>query len=330
MPDMRAAYYTRFGTPRDVLNIGRVPLPALGPDDVRVRMAAAGINPVDWKIMGGLRSAQMPHPVVVPGGDGAGFIDAVGERVAASRMAEHVWVHNGATRRAFGTAAEWCIVPADLAVTLPEGVASDVGACLGIPALTAYRAVLCDGPVAGQTLLVIGGAGGVGNYAVQFAKLHGARVISTVSSPAKAADALAAGADHVVDYHATDAVRQILAFTEGNGVDRIVETNFGGNLALTIAVLRQRGVVSVYGSSADMMPRLPVTELLRKEARLHFVGVLGAPADERERAVHAVSTLLARGALYHRVGAHFTLERAVDAFEAAMAGRLVGKVILTP
>src|ERR1700676_3666500 len=210
MTRMRAAFYTRFGTPRNVLEIGELPAPEPIPGEVRVRLAVSGVNPVDWKIMAGQRSPFMPFPRIIPHSDGAGVVDAVGAGVLPSRLGERVWVMTARVRPALGTAAEYITVPSEQATTLPDRVPIEVGACLGIPAMTAHRVLTIDGPIRGQTLLITGGAGAVGNYAIQIAKLKGAHVIATVSSPDKARHALAAGADHVVDYRASAVGERVL------------------------------------------------------------------------------------------------------------------------
>src|SRR5688572_8317455 len=178
---MRAAWYEKIGPAGEVLQVGEMPAPEPGPGEVRVRIHASGVNPSDWKTRAGLR--PMTFPRVIPHSDGAGIIDRVGVGVPESRLGDRVWTWNAQWKRPFGTAAEFVVLPAEQAVSLPDGVAFDEGACLGIPALTAHRAVTIDGSVESQTVLVSGGAGAVGSYAIQFAKLLGAsRIIATVSS----------------------------------------------------------------------------------------------------------------------------------------------------
>jgi NADPH:quinone reductase len=325
---MRAAFYTRFGTPRNVLEIGELPAPEPVPGEVRVRLAVSGVNPVDWKIMAGQRSPFMPFPRIIPHSDGAGVVDAVGAGVLPSRLGERVWVMNGQVRRAFGTAAEYITVPSEQATTLPDGVPIEVGACLGIPAMTAHRVLTIDGPIRGQTLLITGGAGAVGNYAIQIAKLKGAHVIATVSSPDKARHALAAGADHVVDYRASAVGERVLELTGGEGVDRIVETDLAGNLTELLPSLKQGGIVAVYGSATDMSPCIPVASFLLKDVRLHFVSVFVVPAAEQREAIADVTTMMELGELQHTIAARFPLDRVVDAHEMVIAGRQIGKVLV--
>src|SRR5512134_1354215 len=198
---MRAAWYERTGAAREVLQIDDLPTPEPGDGEVRVRLATSGVNPSDVKTRAGLRSATLPFPRIIPHSDGAGVIEAVGAGVPSSRIGERVWIWNAAWKRASGTAAQYVVLPDAQAVRLPDAVPFDAGACLGIPALTALHAVRVDGGVTGKTVLVTGGAGAVGHYAIQMAILSGARrVFATVSSPDKAALAHKAGADLAVDY----------------------------------------------------------------------------------------------------------------------------------
>ena len=229
---MRAAFYERLGPARDVLQIGDLPLPEPAPGEVRVRVDCSGINPSDVKSRMGRRIKEMPFPRVIPHSDGAGVIDALGAGVRTVRLGERVWVWNAARGRPHGTASEYLCLPAEQAVVLPEQTSYEAGACLGIPALTALHAVLMDGGVAGKTVMVAGGAGAVGHYAVQFASLLGAtRVIASASTSQKAALAHQAGADHVVLYKSEPLAERVLDITQGRWVDRAIEVNISANAA---------------------------------------------------------------------------------------------------
>lgn len=217
---MKAAWYERNGPARDVLTVGTMPDPVPGVGEVRVRMIASGVNPSDWKSRSGSR--PMIAPRVIPHSDGAGVIDQVGPGAPSERLGQRVWVWNGQWNRAFGTAAEFIVLPAMQAAPLPSNVSFEEGACLGIPALTAYRAVTIDGSIKGQAVLVTGGAGAVGSYAIQFAQLLGAaKIFATVSSPEKAKHALASGADVAIDYKTEDVAARVKQLTGGDGVDRV-------------------------------------------------------------------------------------------------------------
>src|SRR4051812_31123632 len=218
---MRAAWYERQGAAADVLQIGERDRPEPGPGEVRVRIHASGINPSDT--YGRAGTQPMAFPWVIPHQDGAGVIDAVGADVAPQRIGERVWVYEATYNRQGGTAADYCVVPAARAVRLPDGVDFEVGACLGIPAMTAHRAIFADGPVDGQTVLVTGGAGAVGSTAIQLLVWGGAAVLATVSSEEKASAARASGAAHVINYREQDVAAEVARLSGGAGVDRVVE-----------------------------------------------------------------------------------------------------------
>ncbi|MFW5970027.1 MAG: NADPH:quinone reductase, partial [Halofilum sp. (in: g-proteobacteria)] len=221
---MRAACYEKTGPAADVFRVEEVPLPEPGPGEVRVAVAFSGVNPSDVKTRSGARGGEPPFPRIVPHSDGSGTVDAVGEGVDSGRVGERVWLWNAAWGRPHGTAAEYLVLPAEQAVPLPDGVALETGACLGIPALTAYHAVHCHGGVAGQRVLIAGGAGAVGHSAIQIARAAGAaEIIATVSSGEKASIATAAGADTTIDYRREDVAARIGALTGGTGVDRVIE-----------------------------------------------------------------------------------------------------------
>ena len=234
---MQTAYYERTGA-SDVLQLGELPDPVPGPGEVRVRLRWSGVNPADVKARAGLRNASLPFPRIVPHSDGMGIIDAFGDGVSNTRVGERAWVWNAAWGRPSGTAAQWVVVPQEQAVVLPDEVADAAGASLGIPALTALHANLMAGGVSGKTVLVAGGAGSVGYYAVQFARLLGARhVLATVGDAQKAACADAAGADTVIDYRRDDIVTRVREATHGAGVDRIIEVDMAANAMPDVELL---------------------------------------------------------------------------------------------
>ncbi|MFI9383344.1 NADPH:quinone reductase [Kutzneria sp. NPDC052558] len=324
---MRAAWYGRPGAADDVLVVGEFPEPEPGIGEVRVRLRATGVNPADVKRRAGAGERAMLGPRVVPGDDGAGVIDRVGPRVPAERLGSRVWVHSANHGRALGTSAEYVVVPADRALPLPDNVSFEVGACLGVPALTAHRAVFADGPVAGKTVLVTGGAGAVGHYAIELAKHGGATVLATASSPDKQKSALAAGADHVVDYRSDDAVAEILELA-GGGVQRIVDVAFGANLPLTAAVISANGTIAAYGSDAVAEPALPFYPLMRKGVTIRTVQVFTMPPPAVRAATEHVNRLLADNVLTHPVAARFPLAEIAAAHRLVESGDAVGKVLL--
>lgn len=324
---MRAAYYEANGAADKVLKVGEVETPKPGPGEVRVRLATSGVNPSDVKTRAGT-VRKIAFPRVIPHSDGAGTVDAVGEGVPPSRVGERVWIWNGAWKRPFGTAAEYIALPSRQAVTLPAGVGFEAGACLGIPALTAYHAVTLDGSVKGQTILVHAGAGAVGHYVVQIAKAKGATVIATISSPEKAAHAKAAGADHTVNYKTEDVGARVKDLTGGTGVDRIVDMDITANAKLIPAVLRPKGTVVIYGIGGPEAT-IPAQYCLTSQIQLKFFLVYDLEEPAREAALRDLTSMLAAGALKHAVAKTYPLDRIVAAHQAVESGKAMGNVIVT-
>jgi NADPH:quinone reductase len=322
---MRAAYYETNGPARTVLRVGDVETPSPGPGDVLVRMTISGLNPSDVKSREG-RTRKIAFPRVIPHSDGAGVIEAVGARVPASRVGERVWTWNAQWKRAFGTCAEYVALPADMAVPLPDGVSDESGAFLGIPAMTAYHAVSVAGDA--PTVLVSGGAGGVGHYAIQFAKARGSTVIATVSSEPKAALARAAGADHVIDYKTEDVASRVSSLTGGKGVDAVVEMDVAANARLYPGVLRSRGTVSIYGTGTAEFA-VPGQWLLVNAVALKFVYVYELTADERAAAIRTIDRMLKDGRLINNVALTLPLSEIVAAHEAVEQGAALGNVVVT-
>jgi NADPH2:quinone reductase len=325
---MKAAFYDRLGAAAEVLQFGEWPEPSPGPGEVRVRMRWSGVNPSDVKSRAGLRSKVMPFERVVPHSDGMGVIDVVGPGVDASRVGERVWTWNAAWGRPMGTAAQSVVLPARQAVRLPEGTPDEAGACLGIPALTALHAVLMAGGVAGQRVMVAGGAGAVGHYAVQFARALGAsQVIATISNAQKAEIALEAGADCVINYRDEDATQQVMAASGGHGVNRIIEVDIAANAALDVAVLRPGGDLVVYGSGrADF--NLPFFPLISKNLNLRFFIVYNLTDSDRATAESVLDTLLRRGQVQHRIAQRLPLDRIAQAHHLVESGQAIGNVVV--
>lgn len=325
---MKAAWYERNGPAAEVLELGDMPMPAPGPGDVLVRVKASGVNPSDVKTRAGLR-AKMTLPRIVPHSDGAGIIQAVGAGVDHGRVGERVWLWNGQWQRPFGTCAEYIALPSFQAPHLPDGVPYEAGACLGIPAMTAHRCVFADGPVAGQTILVTGGAGAVGHYAIQLARWGGAKVIATVSGAEKAAHAKAAGADRIVNYKTEDVVQAVKDFTHGKGVDRVIEVEFGGNLSTTLACLKTNGVIATYASSAVMEPKLPFYAMMFQGITLHMVLVYVLSESARRQSIHDINQALVQGALVHAIADTYPLEHIAAAHQRVESGDAIGNVVVT-
>jgi NADPH2:quinone reductase len=325
---MLAAYYERTGPAAEVLRLGELPTPEPRAGEARVRLATSGVNPSDVKTRGGYRTTTLPYPRLVPHSDGAGVIDAVGPGVEARRVGERVWVWNAAWERPMGTAAQSIVLPAAQAVALPPGTDFAAGACLGIPALTALHALRLAGGVAGQAVLVQGGAGAVGHYAVQMARLMGAaRVFATASGDAKAAVAREAGAHEVIDHRREDLATRVAALTGGRGVDRIVEVDLAANAAADLAALRAEGDLVVYGSGQHV-PGIPFGPAIMKNVRVSFFIVYRLNAADRAAALGQLGAWLEAGVLRHRVGARLPLERIAEAHALVEAGGSPGNVVL--
>ncbi len=323
---MKALWYEQLGPAYKVLQYGDLPDPQPLPGEVRVAVHVSGVNPIDVKKRLGGRGT-MPSARIVPHFDGAGVIDAVGEGVDPKRIGERVWLYKAQWNRDFGTAAQFVALPAHLAVPLPEDVDFAVGACLGIPALTAYGAVFADGPVTGKTVLVTGGAGAVGRYAVQFAKLGGARVITTVSNDEKAESAKLAGADEVLNYRTTDIGETVLKLTVAQGVDRVVEVEFGGNLATNLRAVRIGGTIATYASQAVPEPKLPFYDIMYRNLVIRTLVVFQLPDELLSTATREITDWLSAGQLTHEIGERFPLSETVRAHQAVENGA-VGKVLV--
>ncbi|MGH7002475.1 MAG: NADPH:quinone reductase [Alphaproteobacteria bacterium] len=322
---MRIAYYEQNGSAADVLKLGAMDDPRPRPGEVRVRLKTSGVNPSDVKTRAGL-TRKMAFPRVIPQSDGAGDIDMVGDGVPAARMGERVWIWNGQWKRPHGTAAEYIAVPADHAVRLPASTSYEAGACLGIPALTAWQALDLAEAGRGKTLLIAGGAGAVAHYAIQLAKLKGATTIATVSSPAKAKVAREAGADHVIDYKTENVGDRVGEITGKAGVDAVIEVDLTANAALLPRIVRPRGTVVVYGTGAQA--QLPASFCLVSSIRLLFMLVYELAGADRARALADITRLLEENRLKHNVAATFGLDQIVAAHEAQEQAKTIGNIVL--
>jgi NADPH2:quinone reductase len=322
---MRAIQWRRNGPAREVLELVDLPVPEPGAGEVLVRVHASGVNPHDTKARAGWRGQVHTGGPVIPHGDGAGVIVAVGPGVPEARIGERAWLFGA--RHGRGTCVEYLALPAAQAVALPDAVGFAQGGALGVPCLTAHLALFADGPIKDRTVLVQGGAGAVGLAAVRFAARAGARVIATASTPAKREMARAAGAAEVLDYRAADVAETILALTGGRGVDRIVEVDFGANQAVDSAVIAPHGVIAAYSSTREPRPVLDYYAFAKKAVTLRFVQAMLLHGAALDAAVAATSAGLAAGWLRVPVAAVFPLERAAEAHEALEAGA-AGKVVV--
>lgn len=326
MKTMRAVWYRRTGPAREVLEFGEQPLPAPGRGEVRIRLKASGVNPADCNRRAG-RGYTLEAPLVIPHSDGAGIIDALGEGVTSRQVGERVWLYNGQRGRPLGTAAEAITIDADLVSPLPDHVPFEAGACLGIPCMTAHLALTCLGAIENKTVLVTGGAGAVGHYAIQLAKWMGARAITTVSDAGKAADARAAGADMVINYRMENVIDRVREETSGRGVDHVVEVDFGGNIASLSEIVAPQGTIASYASRGNPTPQLPFYAMMRKNVAIRFVLLPSAPIADRRRAQAEVGAFLHTQAV-HRIAAVFPLAECAAAHEAVESGTKRGTVVV--
>jgi len=332
---MRAIVFTRPG-PSTVLELVDRDLPEPGPGEVRVRLVRAGVNPTDWK----RRQNPLEHPEITPGQDGAGVVDAVGDGVDQLSVGDRVWVLLAQREKAHGTAAEYTVQAASHVVPLSDGASYDLGASLGVPAVTAHRALtsaefgpsrLAPGAMDDMTVLVAGGAGAVGNAAIQLARWAGATVVTTVSSPEKGDLATAAGAQHVVNYREGDAEAAILAVAP-DGVDLVVEVAPAQNNELDVAVTRLHATVAIYANNGGDEYTVSLRPTFSKNLRYQYLILYTLDDRLLRAAVEDVSEAVRSGAL--RAGAHagvplhhFPLEDTATAHDAVEAGA-VGKVLL--
>ena len=326
---MKAVWYENVGSARAVLQHGEMPAPAPGPDEVLVRLRASGVNPSDVKARAGLRGGKssMAYPRIIPHSDGAGTIEALGGPSSRFKPGDRVWVANAQWRRAWGTAAEFLAIDESLVFPLPDAVPFEVGAALGIPALTACHAVTGYGPVEGKVVLVSGGAGTVGSLAVQFARQSGAFVVAS-GSLADREQILRTGAHAFVDYRSARLAEEVLRATDGRPLDHVVEVEFGDNIQAVAELLSERSTVVAYGSAKTQKPELPFYSLMFKGVRLELLLVYLLTRQERGAAAARINELLASGALDVAVSTVIPLDECARAHEIVESGKRSGAVIL--
>ncbi|MFE2040608.1 NADPH:quinone reductase [Streptomyces sp. NPDC059477] len=323
---MLASWYDQWGPAAEVLTVGELPDPEPGPGEVRVRVRVSGVNPGDTKKRSGWMSTSMPFPRVIPHSDAAGVLDAVGDGVDSSRIGQRVWVHGAQSYRPFGTAAQYTVVPQDLAVPLPGHLSDDLGASLGIPGITAHRAVFADGPVDGATVLVQGVLGSVGSLAAQLARWGGATVIGTVTRSADLDRVDPAVVSHTVALDQDDPAGSLRAHVP-DGVDRIIEVAFSDNADLDAAVIAGNGVIACY-ATRDGRPRLPFWELLFANVTLRLLGSDDFPARARSQAARDLTAAAAVGDLHIDIAARYPLRDIAQAHDRVDAGSR-GRVLVT-
>ena len=298
---MRAAWFESFGPARQVIKVGEQPRPEPGENEVLVGLKTSGVNPSDVKKRAGSIPNLLDGGLVIPNSDGAGIIEAVGEGVDRSRIGERVWVYQAQFGRRFGTASEYVALDASRAVRLPDNTSFEIGACLGIPAMTAHRCVFADGPVAGQVVLITGGAGRVGYYAIQWAKVAGAAVIASASNPLDEQVCRGLGADQVFNHREPGWGERVKSLNGGKAVDRVVDVEFGANLPEVLQCVRVGGTIATYSSTQVPEPRLPFLRMMYLDLTLRLVIVYSMPEPAKAKAIENITRLLAQDQLQHRI-----------------------------
>ena len=326
---MKAAWFEKFGNAEDVLIYGEYETPSPQKDEVLVHLYASGINPSDTKKRGGSSPSLLSDGPVIPHSDGAGIIEAVGPGVPESRIGERVWLYNAQFGRQHGTAAEYIALKSSQAITLPQNASFEIGACMGIPAMTSHRCVTADGPVEGQTILVTGGAGRVGFYAIQWAKSLGATVIATASSEVSRNVCAEAGADLVTGHPGDDTTASIKDFTAGKGVDRIVEGEFGGNLNHVLNILKTNGTIATYSSMANATPEIPFYQMMFMDITVRYVLVYVMPDSAKIKAALDISDFLEKEKLQHQIAHTLPLANIVEGHQLIEKSGFSGCVVLT-
>ena len=327
---MKAAWYEQFGAPDDVLTVGELEDPKPGPGEVLVRLKASSVNPSDVKKRAGSFPNLLDDGYGSPHSDGAGGSESVGEGGSGDRGGDEVWVYQAQYGRRFGTAAELVTVANERAPLLPEGVTHEVGACLGIAVMTAHRCVFADGPVAGQTILITGGAGRVGHYAIQWAHNAGARVIATASNDQDRQACTEAGADAVVNHREENWSAEVQAATDGQLVDRVVEVEFGANLSEVLKLARIGATIATYSSTQDPQPKLPFYQMMYMDLKIRLVIVYAMPEEAKRGAIADIDEACRTGKLQHRVAHVLGLDEIAKAHVLIESGGFRGCVVVRP
>jgi NADPH:quinone reductase-like Zn-dependent oxidoreductase len=325
---MKATWFESFGPASEVLITGGQPKPVPGAGEVLVRLATSGVNPSDVKKRMGSAPDLLDEGPVIPHSDGAGVIEAAGDGVAADRVGERVWIYEAQWGRRFGSAAEYIAIDARRAVPLPANTSFEVGACIGIPVMPAPRCVFADGPVDGQTLVVTGGVGRVGHYAVQWAAQAGAKVIATASNDKDAESCMAAGALAVVNHRDDDWAKQVVTANDGKPVDRVIDVEFGANLPAVLDMIRTSGTIVSYGSTVVTEPKLPFYRMMFMDLLIRLVIVYAMPESAKQAAISDIDRALREDRLEHRIAHVLPLDEIVHAHELIEQGGFRGCVVV--
>ncbi len=325
---MKAVWYKNFGKPEDVLVFGEYKEPAPKNNEVKIRLRVSAVNPSDTKKRIGANPKLLDEGPVIPNSDGAGEIVGVGKNVSEKRIGERVWIYNGQFGRQEGTCAEFICVPEKQAVKLPKNITFEAGAMMGIPAMTAHRCVTSDGPVSGKTVLVTGGAGRVGYYAIQWAKFFGASVIATSSNIESTLNCKKAGADLVVEHPSPKTTQKILHYTNGRPIDRVVDGDFGINLEHILDLIKINGVITTYSSMSDLNPKIPFMRMMFMDLTIRMVLVYIMPWKAKKKAIKDITQLLKADKLENRIANTYSIENSAQAHQEVEQGNNFGSVII--
>jgi NADPH:quinone reductase len=323
---MKAAWYERQGPAREVLTVGEMPDPTPAAGEVRIRIVASGVNPGDVKKREDAFGFGMPYPRVIPHSDGAGRVDQVGEGVPPDWVGRSVWCYGAQSYRPFGTAAEYTVVPVEQVVPLPEGVSVGQGACLGIPGITAHRAVHVGGSVSGRTVLVQGAAGSVGMCAVQMAHRAGAQVVATIMSASEEDTAKNAGANGV--FHNDKDLEGQIKKIAPDGIDHIIEVAFGANIERDVGLLKMGGSIASYATNAAA-PTIPFWQMVFKNIRVFFLGSDDFPVEAKVAATKDLNAALEAGWPGFEIAERIPLDEIAQAHELVEHPARRGRIVVT-
>jgi len=326
---MKAAWFEKFGSAEQVIQVGEQPKPVAALGQVLVKLATSGVNPSDVKKRAGASPSLLDDGLVIPHSDGAGVIESVGPGVPEDRVGQRVWVYQAQYGRRLGTAAEYVVLDSNRAIHLPDNTEFSVGACLGIPVMTAHRCVYSDGDISGQVVLVTGGAGRVGYYAIQWALIAGAEVIATASNDADRDTCLALGASAVVNHREPDWGKQVLIASQGKKVDRVIDVEFGANLPQILNCIAISGVVATYSSTQVKQPSLPFIDMMFMDLTLRMILVYAMPESAKVHAIEAITEALQTGKLQHRIAHKVTLDQITEGHKLVEQGGFGGCVIVS-
>ena len=325
---MKAAWFESFGSAHETLRIGDQPKPIPEKNEVLVKLKTSGVNPSDVKKRQGVFPSLLDEGLIIPHSDGAGTIEAVGEAVSANRIGERVFVYQAQYGRRFGSAAEYVTLDSSRAPTLPDNTSFEIGACIGIPIMTAHRCVYADGPVEGQTILVTGGGGRVGYYAIQWAKYAGATVIATASNPEDETSCKAVGADYIINHRKESWGDDVLACLNGKRVDRVIDVEFGENLREVLKCIQISGTIATYSSTVVPRPILPFKEMMFMDLTIRMVIVYAMPEEAKQQAIKDTYQLLSESKLKHRIAHRLAFDDIAQSHELIERGGFRGCVIL--